>query len=252
MTNGKRKYSTSSVSSVASALHGLVNIYSNRGKKKPAVPKTPKKKRHSSRGKTKRRGKGGRTMTKSRLEQELQEAGTHNSLFKTGNRVIVSKFAKCNGKLGRWKYCDQMYGFTVSVEGKQASHDIGYFVLPANFTSASTTPSASLTKQVVGNGFFNMNPFQKTTGGAATGNTTGITLADDRIILEKIDIKYTFMNGSNVPVTYDLYVVTPKLVSNYSGPKVLVTPAKRTFFLKCTTSCQWRNPDSANSSWPRV
>lgn len=155
--------------------------------------------------------------TQTKTTSEAAEAyAQHHGLEKTGNRVIMHKYARCKPSDGRWKYIDQISGTILSSLGTQGVNDIGYFVLPTQFVSASQTFAAlgkSLTKQSVGSGFFGQNPYQKTTGGAQTNNTAIGEGQDERLVLEKVEVKYTFVNGSNGPVEMDVYVVTPRQVA---------------------------------------
>lgn len=161
------------------------------------------------------KGPGSRTTTKEK-ESKVRETIQHNELVKAGDRVIVHKFAPCKPSEGRWRYVDQVTGQISSVEGMQGVDDIGYYFLWSQFLSSTVTPVRTLKKTALGNGFFLMNPFQKSTGGDATNNSAK-TLSDDRITLEKIDCKYSFMNASLVNTTVDIWAVSPK-AGAYYGP----------------------------------
>ena len=164
-------------------------------------------------------GKSRGTQTKHHHEDKqskTRETIQHNELVRVGDRIIMHKYADCKPMEGRWRYVDQITGVVNSAEGQQGVGDIGYYCLWSQFRSATALPSRTLTKTDIGNGFFLMNPYQKTTGGDATNNTA-VVMADDRIVLEKIDCRYSFMNDSLVNVVVDIYCVTPK-AANYYGP----------------------------------
>lgn len=161
---------------------------------------------------------GSISMTKTGKKKIDEDVGQHNILERTKDSIKIHKWCRFRASVGRWKYVDQATSIFTGAEGMQLASDVGYFMLPANFSSATTTPSTSTQKLVVGNGFFNMNPYQKTTGGAATGNSA-ITLSDDRIVVEKVDIKYGFLNMTNISMEVDVYVLTPRMISPYYGPQ---------------------------------
>ena len=153
-----------------------------------------KKKEHSAAGKTRRR------LFESRVATPVAGTAQHNDLMKGGVRLIMHKFAPCSPKEGRWKYIDQNQGQCTSAAGAQGVTDIGYFNLPIHYVQATTTMAAlgtTANRTNIGSGFFGMNPYQATTGGQASGNTSisGSSGMDERLLLEKIEIKYTFAVG---------------------------------------------------------
>ena len=205
---GHTKYHTPNHNLFGTAAGHIAKSVIGNGKHKP----TPK----SAHGKTRRR------LFESRVAAPVAGTAQHNDLMKGGVRLIMHKFAPCNPKEGRWKYIDQNQGQCTSAAGAQGVTDIGYFNLPIHYVQATTTMAAlgtTANRTNIGSGFFGMNPYQATTGGQASGNTSisGSSGMDERLLLEKIEIKYTFASGSFAPVEFDLYVVTPKTLTMSTG-----------------------------------
>ena len=166
------------------------------------------------------KNKGSQTETKTKHSKQVREAGQHNDLKKAGDNIIIGKMSHESSARGRWKYLDQMQGAISAAEGKQGVNLIGVFCNAGLFTDVAVPSVAigdSLKKLTVGVGAYSMNPFQKSTGNAQAG--TGVILSDDRIVLEKISLSYSFANLSNINITGCIYFVTPKN-SVYNEPLV--------------------------------
>jgi len=138
----------------------------------------------------------------------------------------IGRPSKGPKRSGTWKYYDQTYGTLNALEGRQgvqtlftvaASHDL---LVSQGAPSAATLPpcgNASAWVAATNRAMFDLNPYQKTTGG--TYYTAAQIPTADFIYLDWIDLTFNFANFENNACAMDVYMLQPK-IAGYVDPAV--------------------------------